>query len=105
MIQRYMNNPNDTIKNDFIGPIGFYDYIFFTGAPPIITWGMGKDFTLIKPFEPVVWAFILASLVSVSLSLMVINKMHSIWSSESIKESPFQSINIKEKLEYWNNIN
>ena len=100
MIQRYMR-PNDAIKNDFIGPIGFYEFIFLSGAPPL-----RKDYlTLIKPFEPVVWAFILASLVAVSISLMVINKMHSIWSSESIKESPFQSINIKEKFEYWNNIN
>ena len=100
MIQRFMNNPND-IKNDFIGPIGLFDFIFLTGAPPL-----AKNYLkLVKPFEPVVWAFVLASLAAVSISLMVINKMHSTWSSESIKESPFQSININEKLEYWNNIN
>ena len=97
MIKNFYLSPGIYFKNDFIGTTGHYAFYFLAGAPT-----PKKDFlTLVKPFDPVVWAFVLASIVAVSISLTFINKIHSTWSSESPKESPFQSIYIyiyKEKL-------
>ena len=96
MTKSFYLSPLKTLKNDFIGTIGSYDLHFIAGAPPST-----KDFlTMIRPFEPVVWAYVSASIVAVSISLIFINKMHSTWSSESLMESPFQSINIKQNLQW-----
>ena len=90
------NIPQKYIKNDFIGgTVGSYDFNFVTGAPLPTK----DNLTLIRPFEPHVWAFILASLVAVSITLIFINKMQSTWTNESLKESPFQSRNTKQKLQ------
>ena len=81
-------SPN-LIKADLIGPIRHWDFYFLTGAPPPT-----KDYlTLIKPFEPIVWAFVLASVVAVSFALISINKMYATWSNKPLKESAFQSRN------------
>ena len=77
------------VKADLIGPIRHWDFYFLTGAPQPT-----KDYlTLIKPFEPIVWAFVLASVVAVSIALISINKMYSTWSNKPLKESAFQSRN------------
>ena len=92
------NIPQKYIKNDFIGgTVGSYDFNFVTGAPLPTK----DNLTLIRPFEPHVWAFILASLVAVSITLIFINKMHSTWKNESLKESPFQSRNTKQKVQLF----
>ena len=81
-------SPN-LIKADLIGPIRHWDFYFLTGAPQPT-----KDYlTLIKPFEPIVWAFVLASVVAVSIALISINKMYATWSNKPLKESAFQSRN------------
>ena len=86
------------LKNDYIGgTVGTYDFHFVTGAP-LPT----KNYlTLIRPFEPYVWAFVLASLVAVSITLIFINKMQSTWTNESLKESPFQSRNTNQKVQLY----
>ena len=77
------------VKADLIGPIRHWDFYFLTGAPHPT-----KDYlTLIKPFEPIVWAFVLASAVAVSIALISINKMYATWSNKPLKESAFQSRN------------
>ena len=82
------------LKNDYIGQIGSLDFHFLTGAPP-----KTKDYlTVIKPFDPHVWAFILASSVAVSIALIFINHMHATWSNKASNESAFQSSNINKIL-------
>ena len=84
-----------TFKNDFLGPIGSYDLHFIGGAPPTT-----KDYlTLIRPFQPHVWAFVIASVMAVSMTLTFINKLCSIVSNKPEKDIPFQSIN-KIKTEF-----
>ena len=75
-------------KNDFIGgTVSSYEYHFISGAPP-----KTKDYlTLIKPFQPHVWGFTLASVVAVFIALIFINKMHAIWSDLPLNESPYES--------------
>ena len=74
--------------SDFIGPIGTYDIYFVANAPP-----ERKEYlTLVKPFDSYIWVFTAASVVGVSISLILINKMHATWSNESSTETIFQSI-------------
>ena len=75
------------LKIDFIGPIGTFDIHLLSGAPP----RTNVYYTLIKPFGPTVWAFILASLVVISIILIFINHVYATWTKEHLKESPFQS--------------
>ena len=48
--------------------------------------------TLFMPFDLYVWGLLFASVMAVSLSLATINKMHSKWSKQALKETPFESI-------------
>ena len=76
------------LKNDDIGTFGSYDFHFMTGAPPPV-----KDYlTVIRQFQPYVWAFTLVSLVAISIALIFINKMYAIFSEQVLRESAFQSI-------------
>ena len=87
MVTRYYNQ-RLYVKNDFIGgTVASYEEHFLTGAPP-----QSKNYlTLMKPFEPHVWVFILASALATSIALIFINKMHATWSNEPLNESAFQS--------------
>ena len=87
MLHNYYT-PANYFKNDFVGgTVASNNFKFLTGAP-LPT----KDYlTIIKPFEPYVWAFILASLVAVTMTLIFINKMHATWSNDQLRESAFQS--------------
>ena len=75
------------LGSDFIGPVGSYQFHFISGAPNEIN----TFTTLFRPFDPVVWALILASVVSVSIVLTVINNIYSLL-NESKMESTFQSM-------------
>ena len=79
---------NTYLGNDFIGPVTSYDFHFMSGAP--LT--RNNFFTLFRPFDPYVWGFLLASVVVVSVSLIYINKVYNALSSESVKETPLQSM-------------
>ena len=74
--------------NDFIGPVSKYDFHFLSGAP------LRKNnyLTLLRPYDSYVWGFLITSVVTVSLSLILINKIHNKFSDEPIKESALQSI-------------
>ena len=75
------------LKNNFIGPVSPQDMYFITGAPP-----ERQDYlTIIMPFDFYTWALILASLAGVSIALIVINKLDSMWSQEPTKQSIFMS--------------
>ena len=72
-------HPLRYLRNDFIGPVGTYDIHFLSAAPP-----ERKEYlTLTRPFDSYTWAFIAASLVGVSISLILIDKISAMWSTES----------------------
>ena len=73
--------------NDFIGPVGRYDFHFLQGAPKVTS----SYSTLIRPFDKYVWYFLLASVVAISFALIFINRVYSKLTKELMKETPFQS--------------
>ena len=80
----------DTYKrSDYIGPITSYDFHFLSGAPHI----RNNYFTLLRPFDQYVWSCFIASVTAVSISLIIINKIHNKISNQPIKEDPLQSRN------------
>ena len=79
---------NTYLGNDFIGPVSSYEFHFLSGAPHT----RNNFLTIIRPFDPYVWGFLLASVVVVSVSLIYINKVYNAMSSESVKETPVQSM-------------
>ena len=81
-------NSDNYLGNDFIGPVGSYEFHFLSGAPHT----RNNFLTIIRPFDPYVWGFLLASVVVVSVSLIYINKVYNAMSSESVKETPLQSM-------------
>ena len=46
---------------------------------------------LIAVFDSLTWAWLLVSLVSVSIALVIINKIHGSWSNISSNETAYQS--------------
>ena len=83
-------NPH-SVRNDLIGPVGSYDW-HFVSAEPLER----KEYlTLVRPFDSYTWAFIAASLVAVSISMILIDKICAIWSTEFA--TIFQSNNKWEK--------
>ena len=84
-------HPLHYLRNDFIGPVGSVDLHFLSAAPP-----ERKEYlTLTRPFDSYTWAFIAASLVAVSISMILIDKICAIWSTEFA--TIFQSNNKWEK--------
>ena len=57
-----------------------------SGAPP----ERNEYLTLISPFDSYTWVFTLVSLVGVSISLVLIDKLHATWSNESLYDLTFQ---------------
>ena len=79
--------PNTYQQNDFIGPVDSWDFRLISGAPQ-----KRKEYlTLIKPFDPYVWAFLLASVVAITIVLIKANKLFETWAGVSSNESTFQS--------------
>ena len=76
------------IGNDFIGPVTSYDFYFLSSAPHT----RNNFLTIIRPFDPYVWGLLLASIVVVSVSLIYINKVYNAMTSETVKETPLQSM-------------
>ena len=67
-------HPTTYIGNDFIGPVGSYDLHLISGAPP----ERSEYLTLTKPFDSFTWVFTLISLVTVSIALICIEKLHGV---------------------------
>ena len=67
--------------------MGQYDIYLLSGTP-LPT----KNYlTIFKPFDTYVWVFLIASLMAISGALILINKIHSMWSKDAAKDSAFQS--------------
>ena len=76
------------LQNDFIGPIGSYDFHIISGAPK----ERDDYLKLVRPFDYQTWACLMVSLVTVCISLILINKTYAAWSNSPTKETPSQSI-------------
>ena len=75
------------IKNNFIGPVSSQDMYFVTGAPP-----ERQDYlTFIMPFDFYTWASTFASVIGVSIALILNDKIERSWSQEPSKKSIFMS--------------
>ena len=87
-MRRVLNSPLDFVHKDFIGPIGSFEIHIFSGAPK-----ERDDWRkFVRPFDYQTWACLLVSLVTVCISLILINKSYAAWSNSSSKETPSQSI-------------
>ena len=73
------------LQNDFIGPVGSYDLHLISGPPP----ERSEYLTLTKPFDSFTWIFTMISLVSVSIALIIIEKLHATRSKESGDDTVF----------------
>ena len=64
---------------DYIGPIGSYNHFFISSEPP-----EKKEYlTLTRPFDIYTWILSLTSLLGVSISLILIDRVCTAWSKES----------------------
>ena len=61
------------LQNDYIGTHETYDFHFQTGPPQEIR----NSMLLFRPFDKYVWAFLVASVVTVSVALILIDKAHA----------------------------
>ena len=78
-IVKYTYNSLRYLRNDYIGPVGSYDFHFISAAPP-----ERKEYlTLTRPFDSITWALIAMSVVGVSITLILIDKVHARWSKEN----------------------
>ena len=84
------------LNNDFIGPLGTYDFPFLSGAPR----ERSNYLSIIKPFDNRVWAWTWGSTVAVTLALLLINVVYSIsfegkefnWTDEVVESMLYLSI-------------
>ena len=76
---------------EFIGPLGRpYVYQFLSGKPREI-----QNYpTLIKPFDEYAWALIAASVISVTIAIVLIDTVFSSWSKTSRTGILLQSITL-----------
>ena len=74
-------------KNNIIGPVSSQEMYFLTGAPP----ERQGYLTFIMPFDFYTWALTLASVVGVSIALILNDKIVRTWSQEPSKKSIFMS--------------
>ena len=75
----FVRVPYNMLHNEFefIGPLGRpYVYQFLSGSPSEIQ----NYLTLIKPFDEYAWALIAASVISVTIALVLIDTVFSRWS-------------------------
>ena len=74
---------------EFVGPLGRpYEYRFISGSPKEIQ----NYLTLIKPFDEYSWAFIAASVISITISLVCIDTAFATWTKTSKRGILHQSI-------------
>ena len=64
-----------TVYNDYLRPVGAYNYRFVSATPEKIQ----NYLTLINPFDGYVWAFLLASVVTVTITLIIIDTVYASW--------------------------
>ena len=61
--------------NNYLGYVGSYDFQFMSAPPKEIQ----NYLTLINPLDGYTWAFLLASVVSVTITLIMIDAKYANW--------------------------
>ena len=87
VLARWNYGKNEFVGSDFIGPLDTYDYHFISGAPQEVAGWLA----LITVFDGPTWAWLLASVVSVSIGLILVNRYSIMSPKETAYESKFQS--------------
>ena len=87
VMTRAVYRPIVALRNDYLRPLGTYDFRFVTANPDMIQ----NYLTLINPFDGYVWAFLLASVVAVSITFTLIDTTYASWSNTSKKDILYQS--------------
>ena len=84
---RNFYNSDGFLENDFMGPVGSYDFHVIYGAPKKIN----NYLKLVRPFNNQIWASFFVSLVTIYVSLILTNKIYAAWSNSAMIETPYQS--------------
>ena len=91
----FFYHPSTYVKNDFIGPIGTYDFHFVSAAPKV----RASYESIIRPFDKWVWIWTWVSTLAVTIALIIINKLYESWHPEAPKESVVES-KVNKNLKY-----
>ena len=62
-------------RNNYLRPIGSYDFHFLSAPPKEIQ----NHLILINPLDGYTWAFLLASVVAIAITLILIDKKYASW--------------------------
>ena len=86
-------------NNDYLRPVGVYNFRFMSATPETTQ----NYLTLISPFDGYIWAFLLFSLVAVTITLIIIDTMYATWTNTSKKDIIYQSKYNTTQFCYLNN--
>ena len=75
------------VYNDYLRPVGAFNFRFLSAIPEEIQ----NYLTLITPFDGYLWAFLLASVVAVTITLIIIDTVYASWTNTSKKDIIYQS--------------
>ena len=87
MLVRSIYREGIALKNDYIGPTGTVNFKFLSSAPQQIQ----NYLTIVNPFDGFVWAFLLASVLAIILSLIIIDTNYAEWTKTSKSDIIYQS--------------
>ena len=73
--------------NDFLGPVGTYNFRFLSAPPKKIH----NYLTLLNPFDGYVWALLIASVLAITITLIIIDTAYTSWTNTSKKDIIYQS--------------
>ena len=76
-----------TVYNDYLRPVEDWNFRFVSAIPEEIQ----NYLTLITPFDGYLWAFLLASVVAVTITLIIIDTVYASWTNTSKKDIIHQS--------------
>lgn len=74
---RLIYNTGAYFKNDFLRPLGTYDFHFISGAPKPTP----SYLTIFLPFDQYVWISTLISVFAVTITLIAIDKIYGKWTN------------------------
>ena len=84
---RAVYRPGVALRNDYLRPLGTYDFHFISATPDEIQ----NYLTLINPFDGYIWAFLLTSVVAVCITFTLIDTTYASWSDTSKKDVLYRS--------------
>ena len=80
--------------NDFIGPVGTYDFHFLSGAPK----RRSNLLSIIDPFNNAVWVWTWISTIAVTIALLTINVVYAIYFEHEKVNWADEVVESKQKL-------